>query len=130
MNGVLSMISSMYYTDIPEWMTAESLGHSKYWELTEEDYLNMFRESPTYKPMKVPTLQFLGLKDRRAPARQGLLYDAMTKKHGTHIDTYVYESSNHSLADSVDTSLDIIVKTIMFLERDDWKEEEEKEKKE
>ena len=42
------------------------------------------------QPMKIPTLQFLGAKDRRVPYRQGLLFDAITKKHGTKITTYVY----------------------------------------
>ena len=74
----------------------------------------MVRQSPG--PMKIPTLQFLGAKDRRVPYRQGLLYDAMTRKLGTKIKTYVYENSAHSLADSVETSLDVIIKSIMFLE--------------
>lgn len=67
-------------------------------------------------PMKIPTLQFLGAKDRRVPYRQGLLFDAMTKKVGTPIQTFVYENAGHSLADSVDTSIDIVVKTLLFLE--------------
>lgn len=33
--------------------------------------------------------------------------------------THVYENSGHSLADSVETSLDIIVKTLLFLEKHD-----------
>jgi hypothetical protein len=40
--------------------------------------------------MKIPTLQFLGAKDRRVPYRQGLLFDAITKDVGTEITTYVY----------------------------------------
>lgn len=66
--------------------------------------------------MKIPTLQFLGAKDRRVPYRQGLLFDAITKEHGTPIKTYVYQNSGHSLADSVETNIDIIIKTILFLE--------------
>ena len=66
--------------------------------------------------MKIPTLQFLGAKDRRGPYRQGLLFDGITKEYGTPITTYVYENSNHSLDDSVDTTMDIILKTIQFLE--------------
>ena len=65
--------------------------------------------------MKIPTLQFLGAKDRRVPYRQGLLFDAITKDVGTPITTYVYEESAHALADSVETSLDIVVKTVCFL---------------
>jgi acylaminoacyl-peptidase len=61
----------------------------------------MFRQSPTSQPMKIPTLQFLGAKDRRVPYKQGLLFDAITKDFGTPITTYVYENSSHSLADSV-----------------------------
>lgn len=76
----------------------------------------MFEQSPITLPMKIPTLQFLGAKDRRVPYRQGLLFDAMTKKVGTPIQTFVYENAGHSLADSVDTSIDIVVKTLLFLE--------------
>ena len=61
----------------------------------------MHKQSATSQPMKIPTLQFLGAKDRRVPYRQGLLFDAMTKEVGTPISTYVYEESNHNLADSV-----------------------------
>ena len=75
----------------------------------------MFQQSPTSQPMKIPTLQFLGAKDRRVPYRQGLLFDAITRKSGTPIQTYVYEKSNHSLADSVETTLDVIMKSMMFL---------------
>lgn len=76
----------------------------------------MFEQSPIFSPMKIPTLQFLGAKDRRVPYRQGLLFDAMTRKVGTPIQTFVYENAAHSLADSVDTTIDVIVKSIQFLE--------------
>ena len=69
--------------------------------------------------MKIPTLQFLGAKDRRVPYRQGLLFDAITKKVGTPIKTYVYENSAHSLGDSVDTTIDVVIKSLMFLENMD-----------
>ena len=65
--------------------------------------------------MKIPTLQFLGAKDRRVPYRQGLFFDAITNEVGTPIKTYVYENSAHGLADSVETSMDIIIKSILFL---------------
>ncbi len=76
----------------------------------------MWRQSSARDPMKIPALQFLGAKDLRVPYRQGLFFDAITKEVGTPITTYVYENSNHSLADSVETSIDIIVKTVAFLE--------------
>lgn len=50
----------------------------------------MHRQSPISQPMKIPTLQFLGAKDRRVPYKQGLLFDAITRKNGTPIQTYVY----------------------------------------
>lgn len=65
--------------------------------------------------MKIPTLQFLGAKDLRVPFRQGLLFDAITKEVGTPITTYVYENSNHSLADSVETTIDLVIKSLLFL---------------
>ena len=84
----------------------------------------MLKHSPSSGFMKVPTLQFLGAKDRRVPYRQGLLFDAITKQHGTPIETYVYENSGHALADSVETNIDIIIKTILFLEGVKVKEED------
>ena len=66
--------------------------------------------------MKIPTLQFLGAKDRRLPYRQCLLFDAITKKMGTKMKTYVYEESGHILTDSVETEVDVVIKSLMFLE--------------
>ena len=66
--------------------------------------------------MKIPTLQFLGAKDRRVPYRQGLLFDAMTRKAGVPSQTFVYENAGHSLADSVETTVDVILKSMQFLE--------------
>lgn len=76
----------------------------------------MYRQSVISQPMRVPVLQFLGAKDLRVPYRQGLLFDAMTRKQGGEIMTYVYENSSHSLGDSVDTVVDVIVKSLLFLE--------------
>lgn len=76
----------------------------------------MHRQSPVSQPMKIPVLQFLGAKDLRVPHRQGLLFDAITKLQGTEITTFVYENSSHSLADSVETTIDVIVKSMLFLE--------------
>lgn len=75
----------------------------------------MHKQSPISQTMKIPTLQFLGAKDRRVPYKQGLLFDAITKKAGTQITTFVYENSAHALADSVETSIDITVKSLAFL---------------
>lgn len=51
--------------------------------MTAEDFAEMYRQSPISQPMKVPVLQFLGAKDLRVPYRQGLLFDAITKRQGT-----------------------------------------------
>lgn len=75
--------------------------------------------------MKVPTLQFLGAKDLRVPPKQGLLFEAIAKKHGTPFKTYVYENANHSLADSIETSIDVAIKSIMFFEELELKSGEE-----
>jgi acylaminoacyl-peptidase len=66
--------------------------------------------------MKIPTLQLLGGKDRRVPFRQGLLFDAITKKHGTKIETYLYEEEGHRLGDQLETSVDCVMKVVQFLE--------------
>jgi acylaminoacyl-peptidase len=116
LNGVINIIANLWFTDIPEWNTVETLKRHSIAGLTEEHYREMWRQSPSNSPMKIPTLQFLGAKDRRVPYRQGLFFDAITKSAGTPITTYVYENSNHSLADSVETGMDILIKSIMFLE--------------
>lgn len=82
LNGVLSLPGELFFTDIPEWVTVEALGKEDYHNLTAEDYAELYRQSPIAHPMKIPVLQFLGAKDLRVPYRQGLLFDAMTKKHG------------------------------------------------
>jgi acylaminoacyl-peptidase len=66
--------------------------------------------------MKIPTLQFLGGKDRRVPFRQGLLFDAINRKEGTSIETYLYEEEGHRLNESVETNIDVVMKIMMFLE--------------
>lgn len=116
LNGVLSIIGNFWFSDIPEWSVAETLLTDKYYGLTAADYAKMHEQSPIANPMKIPTLQFLGAKDRRVPFRQGLLFDAMTKKFGIPIQTFVYENAGHSLADSVETGIDVVLKSILFLE--------------
>ena len=86
----------------------------------------MHKQSASSQPMKIPTLQFLGAKDQRVPYRQGLFFDAITREVGTPITTYVYEESSHYLMDSVETVLDIVVKSLLFLEEI---KEEQKENK-
>jgi acylaminoacyl-peptidase len=66
--------------------------------------------------MKIPTLQFLGGKDRRVPFRQGLLFDAITKKQGVEIETYLFEEEGHRLIEAVETNIDFVLKIIQFLE--------------
>lgn len=83
LNGVLSIPGQLFFTDIPEWNTVETLGKEDLHNLTAEDYAEMYRQSPISQPMKIPVLQFLGAKDLRVPYRQGLLFDAITKKQGT-----------------------------------------------
>ncbi len=87
---MLDIVANMWFTDIPEWNTVEALKRSSFAGLTAEHYTHMLKQSPSSGVMKVPTLQFLGAKDRRVPYRQGLLFDAITKEHGTPIETYVY----------------------------------------
>ena len=116
LNGVISLPGNFWFSDIPEWSTAESIYDSKIHNLTAEDYVKMYEQSPITQPMKLPTLQFLEAKDCWVPYRQGLLFDAMTKKAGTPIQTFVYENAAHSLADSVETSVDVIMKSMLFLE--------------
>lgn len=89
MNGVLNLIGNMWFNDIPEWNTVEGLGHTRTHSLTQEDYLALWRKSPSI-PLKIPVIQFLGGKDRRVAWRQGLFFDAVNKDGGVDIKTYVY----------------------------------------
>ena len=91
MNGVLNNAAMMWFTDIPEWIPVETRAKSNIHDLTAEDYAEMQKQSASSQPMKIPSLQFLGAKDRRVPYRQGLFFDAITKEAGTPITTYVYE---------------------------------------
>jgi dipeptidyl aminopeptidase/acylaminoacyl peptidase len=91
------------------------LGHPNYHNLTTEDYTKMVEVSVP-GPIKIPCLQFLGGRDRRVPFRQGLLFDAITKKTGTPIQTFVYENAGHSLNDCVETGYDFAIKAMLFLE--------------
>ena len=85
LNGVINFPANLWFADIPEWNTVETLGKEQFHELTAEDYQAMWRQSPGNQPMKIPTLQFLGAKDRRVPWRQGLFFDAITKESGVSI---------------------------------------------
>ena len=107
---------AMLLSDIPEWATVETLKSESVHSLGEKDYLEMLRQSPCYSSMKAPILQFLGAKDTLVPYRQGLLFDAIVKKSGTSIKTYLYENNGHSLEDSTETIVDIGIKSMMFLE--------------
>ena len=75
----------------------------------------MWKQSPGKQPMKIRTLQLLGAKDLTVPWRQGLFFDAITKESGISIETYVYEDSGHYLSDSIDTSMDVVNKILLFL---------------
>ena len=119
LNGVINLIANMWFADIPKWNTVEALGSSQLHDLTAEDYQAMWRQSPSSQPLKVPTLQLLGGKDRRVPYRQGLFLDAITRGSGGKITTHVYENSGHSLSDSVETMMDIVVKVLLFVEGQD-----------
>ena len=116
MNGVISLPATLWFSDIPEWVTVQTLKSESWDSLQEKDYVEMLRQSPSSSSAKVPILQFLGAKDRRVPYRQGLLFDAITQKSGTPIQTYLYENSGHDLDDSADTVMDIGIKSMMFLE--------------
>ena len=108
-------------TDIPDWCLAETLGKSWSWtDISSEDYKRLFEMSPMATPVKIPTLLFLGAKDRRVPYQAGLAYHNQACSLGTEIKTYIYPESNHSLADSVNTEFDIYVKSILFLEENLW----------
>lgn len=74
MNGALSLPAMLWFTDIPEWVTGETLSHNQYHNLTHEHYKSIIDQCPILEPMKVPTLQFLGYKDLRVPPKQGHLF--------------------------------------------------------
>lgn len=93
-------MGNFWGSDIPEWSAVEAINSEEYHKLKQEDFLKM-QELSINSPMKIPTLQFIGGKDRRVPFRQGLLFDAITKKNGIPIETYLYDDEGHSLRESV-----------------------------
>lgn len=42
-NGVLSIFGQIWYTDIPEWSAVEATGHSNLYDLTAQDYMQMWK---------------------------------------------------------------------------------------
>lgn len=86
------------------------------WNLSPADYAKLYETSPMSQPNKIPTLLFLGAKDRRVPYQQGLFYHSHTIANNGNIKTYIYPESNHSLDDSITTNFDILLKMFSFLE--------------
>ena len=50
------------------------------------------------------------------PYQQGLYYYQLARSQGVPVECYVYPESNHGLAESVDTSYDVLAKSMLFLE--------------
>lgn len=69
MNPVVNIPFNTNITDIPEWGTAECFGKigMNQWNLTGDDYKRMFEQSPMSLPNRLPTINFIGAKDRRVP---------------------------------------------------------------
>lgn len=116
LNPVLSLPFMFGTTDIPEWCPVESLNKPSIEDLTAEDYSEMYKKSPISTPLKIPGLIFLGQKDRRVPYEAGKIYSAMSKAKGTPVQLYIYPESDHRLADSVETSVDVVMKSLVFME--------------
>ena len=113
-NGAVSLPAIISGSDIPQWATVEALNTDCLSKLTPKDFSTMYELSPISQHIKIPCLQFLGAKDRRAPYRQGLLLDAITKMSGGNMKTYIYEDSSHNLDDSVETEVDVAFKAVTF----------------
>lgn len=114
LNPVLSLPFMFGTTDIPEWCTVEALSRNSIEDLTAEDYAQMYKMSPISTPLKIPGLVVLGQKDRRVPYEAGKIYASLSRAKGVKTEVYIYPESDHRLADSVETSVDVIVKTLSF----------------
>jgi dipeptidyl aminopeptidase/acylaminoacyl peptidase len=103
-------------SDIPEWCSVEALSRPTIEDLSAEHYGEMYKMSPISTPLKIPGLIFIGQKDRRVPHDAAKIYSALSKAKGTPMQLYMFPESDHRLVDSVETSVDIVVKTMLFLE--------------
>jgi hypothetical protein len=50
------------------------------------------------------------------PYEAGKLYAALVKGEGVGCEVYIYPESDHRLADSVETGVDVVVKSVVWME--------------
>ncbi|EGR29765.1 prolyl oligopeptidase family protein, putative [Ichthyophthirius multifiliis] len=116
MNPVVNINFNLNASDIPEWSTAECFNRKNNWNLSPEDYRRMFEISPASQINKLPSINFIGVKDRRVPYQQSIAFHSQCLQNGCDFKTYVYPEADHSLDDCLNTVFDVLMKSILFIE--------------
>eukprot|EP00331_Platyophrya_macrostoma_P014555 CAMPEP_0176417028 /NCGR_PEP_ID=MMETSP0127-20121128/6662_1 /TAXON_ID=938130 /ORGANISM="Platyophrya macrostoma, Strain WH" /LENGTH=771 /DNA_ID=CAMNT_0017797145 /DNA_START=45 /DNA_END=2360 /DNA_ORIENTATION=- len=118
-NPVVNYHFSVTCSDIPEWAIAESL-MKEYGELSLEDFKKTIELSPSCKEdkkkIKSKIQLVLGSKDKRVPPAQALEFFRNLKKEGVNIECNIYPDEGHSLANSLESLFDYVLRCLLFLE--------------
>lgn len=114
-NPVVNLFSTLFSSDIPEWVTTEGLGEigelfSFGREFSDENILKLKQHSPALHPpvdkITSKVLFIIGENDRRAPPHGTYFYYKKLKNLGVDVRLLNYEGSGHGVAEP-DKSFDV-----------------------
>lgn len=117
-NPVTDLITLSRITDIPSWVPNNCLNKDDLRDMTDEDCKLLFRISTTqnWEKIKGKVLLFLGMSDKRAPAKQTLpLYNQMKSKGRKNMRLRVYEKGFHALEGTPFQEIDMYAEMISWL---------------
>lgn len=118
-NPVVDLPSMFATSDIPDWVTAETLAHSYFdpaWVPSADDLLRLRDCSPMYNVAKayVPTLMQLGNKDRRVKMFQGERWADVLKAKGVDVKCQIYPDV-HSLSSKTEVLADLVLTAAVWI---------------
>ena len=105
------MNSLMLTSDIPDWVSSASLGHSHKWSYRREEVLKMFDRSPISRVSNVttPSLFIIGENDKRVHKSQGMYFWKCLKSQGVDTEVHFYPNNGHSI-ESPECNIDALLK--------------------
>ena len=115
LNPVVNIPFMEAISDISDWCSAVSLSKQLKWHLEAEDIRVMYEQSPISKHCNIPCLLLLGVKDRRVPYQASIAFRNKAIAEGGKIETFIYQESDHELAESVKAGYDIMVRILSFI---------------
>lgn len=122
-NPVIDMTGMSSSTDIPDWNSAEALGHldlqpyNQIYAATTDQVARMHQVSPIahIQNVKVPTLLLLGKEDLRVQYSQGLLYYRILKARGIETRCLIYDDV-HGLF-KINVEFDCFLNMVKFIKK-------------